>query len=109
MDLKRSNPIYGLKISKKLITKMKISAILSIVTVFSSFASSYSQVEISLNIENQSIINVLDKIESETNLRFMFGSDIYDFQKVISVNFDKAKLNNVIEFIFESKLIYQTI
>ena len=106
MELKRSNPIYGLKISKKLIRQMKLSAILSFAMCFSSFANSYSQVEISLSVENQSIINVLDQIESDTDLRFMFGSDIYDFQKVISVDFDKAKLNNVIALIFESKLIY---
>ena len=106
MELKRSNPLYGLKISKKLIRQMKLSAILSFAIGFSSFANSYSQVEISLSVENQSIINVLDQIESDTDLRFMFGSDIYDFQKVISVDFDKAKLNNVIALIFESKLIY---
>ena len=64
MDLKRSNPLYGLKMSKKLIRNMKISVILSIVMVFSSFANSYSQVEISLSAENQTIISVLDKIES---------------------------------------------
>jgi len=106
MDLKRSNPLYGLKMSKKLIRNMKISAILSIVMVFSSFANSYSQVEISLSAKNQTIISVLDKIESETNLRFIFGSDLYDFQKVINVDFNKAKLKNVIELIFENKLIY---
>ena len=106
MELKRSNPLYGLKISKKLIRHMKLSAILSLAICFSSFANSYSQVEISLSVENQSIINVLDQIESDTDLRFVFGSDIYDFQKVISVDFDKAKLNNVIALIFESKLIY---
>ena len=69
MDLKRTNPFYGLKISKKLIRNMKFSAILSLVIVFSSFANSYSQVEISLNVENQSIINVLDKIESSKCFR----------------------------------------
>jgi len=106
MDLKRSNPLYGLKMSKKLIRNMKISVILSIVMVFSSFANSYSQVEISLSAENQTIISVLDKIESETNLRFIFGSDLYDFQKVINVDFNNAKLKNVIELIFENKLIY---
>lgn len=106
MDLKRSNPLYGLKMSKKLIRNMKISVILSIVMVFSSFAHSYSQVEISLSAENQTIISVLDKIESETNLRFIFGSDLYDFQKVINVDFNKAQLKNVIELIFENKLIY---
>jgi TonB-linked SusC/RagA family outer membrane protein len=85
---------------------MKISALLSIVMIFSSFANSYSQVEISIDVENKPIIKVLDEIESETDLRFIFGSEIYDFQKRISISVDKAKLNEVIKLIFENRLSY---
>ena len=74
--------------------------------IFSSFANSYSQVEISIDVENKPIIKVLDEIESETNLRFIFGSEIYDFQKRISISVDKAKLNEVIKLIFENRLSY---
>jgi TonB-linked SusC/RagA family outer membrane protein len=85
---------------------MKISALLSIVMIFSSFANSYSQVEISIDVENKPIIKVLDEIESETDLRFIFGSEIYDFQKRISISVDKAKLNELIKLIFENRLSY---
>ena len=74
--------------------------------IFSSFANSYSQVEISIDVENKPIIKVLDEIESETDLRFIFGSEIYDFQKRISISVDKAKLNEVIKLIFENRLSY---
>jgi len=62
---------------------MKISLFLSIIMVFSTSANNnvYSQIEISIEAEDQPIINVLDNIESQTNLRFIFGSEIYDFQK----------------------------
>ena len=65
---------------------MKISLFLSIIMVFSTSANNnvYSQIEISIEAEDQPIINVLDNIESQTNLRFIFGSEIYDFQKKIS-------------------------
>ena len=104
MNLTRITHFFGLENRSRFILNMKISALLSIVMVFSSFANSYSQVEISLEAENQPIIKVLDEIESETNLRFIFGSEIYDFQKIISISVDKAKLNEVIKLIFENRL-----
>ena len=106
MNLTRITHFFGLENRSKFILNMKISALLSIVMVFSSFANSYSQVEISIEVENQPIIKVLDEIESETNLRFIFGSEIYDFQKLISISVDKAKLNEVIKLIFENRLSY---
>jgi TonB-linked SusC/RagA family outer membrane protein len=106
MNLTRITHFFGLENRSRFILNMKISALLSIVMVFSSFANSYSQVEISIEAENQPIIKVLDEIESETNLRFIFGSEIYDFQKLISISVDKAKLNEVIKLIFENRLSY---
>ena len=106
MNLTRITHFFGLENRSRFILNMKISALLSIVMVFSSFANSYSQVEISIEVENQPIIKVLDEIESETNLRFIFGSEIYDFQKLISISVDKAKLNEVIKLIFENRLSY---
>ena len=99
-------PYLGLENRKRLLLNMKISALLSIIMIFSTYANSYSQVEISIEAENQPIIKVLDEIESETNLRFIFGSEIYDFQKLISISVDKAKLNEVIKLIFENRLSY---
>ena len=106
MNLTRITHFFGLENRSRFILNMKISALLSIIMVFSSFANSYSQVEISIEAENQPIIKVLDEIESETNLRFIFGSEIYDFQKLISISVDKAKLNEVIKLIFENRLSY---
>ena len=39
-------------------------------------------------------------------MRFIFGSEIYDFQKIISVSVKKAKLNEVIKLIFENNLSF---
>ena len=82
MNLTRITHYCGLENKSRFLLNMKISALLSIVMIFSSFANSYSQVEISIDVKNQPIIKVLDEIESETDLRFIFGSEIYDFQKL---------------------------
>jgi TonB-linked SusC/RagA family outer membrane protein len=76
--------------------------------VFSTSANNnvYSQIEISIEAEDQPIINVLDNIESQTELRFIFGSEIYDFKKKISLSVQNAKLDKVIKLIFENKLSY---
>ena len=87
---------------------MNITLFLSIIMVFSTFANNnvYSQVEISLDVKDQPIINILDNIESQTELRFIFGSEIYDFQKKISLSVQNAKLDKVINLLFENKLLY---
>ena len=51
---------------------MKMSVLLSVIMTFSSFAHNniYSQDKISVNVENTEIRNILDNIESSTELRF---------------------------------------
>ena len=87
---------------------MNFTLFLSIIMVFSTFANNnvYSQVEISLDVKDQPIINVLDNIESQTELRFIFGSEIYDFQKEISLSVKNVKIDEIIKLIFENNLSY---
>jgi TonB-linked SusC/RagA family outer membrane protein len=113
MNIKNMNfkdNMLGKRAEKSLnsLSIMKISLFLSIIMVFSTSANNnvYSQIEISIEVEDQPIINVLDNIESQTNLRFIFGSEIYDFKKKISLSVQNAKLDKVIKLLFENKLSY---
>ena len=65
----------------------KISLLLCFTMIFSAFAypKAYTQNDISFDVENETIISVLDRIESQTPLRFIFGSEIYDFEKTITL------------------------
>jgi len=87
---------------------MNISIFLSVIMVFSTFANNnvYSQVEISLDVKDQPIISILDNIESQTELRFIFGSEIYDFEKEVSLSVKNAKIDEIIKLLFENKLAY---
>ena len=87
----------------------KLSLLLSFTLLFTAFAypKAYTQNDISFDVENETIISVLDKIELQTPLRFIFGSEIYDFEKTITLTVEKASLNEVIYLIFENKLSYE--
>tara|TARA_B100000767_G_scaffold64838_1_gene61148 strand:- start:2574 stop:3530 length:957 start_codon:yes stop_codon:yes gene_type:complete len=81
---------------------LKISVFLSLVTIFSSFSNNkvYSQTEISINVENTEIINILDIIESTTDLRFFYDNDIYNFNEKKSLALEKVGLEKAIVQIF---------
>ena len=68
---------------KKVTDILKISAILSLVTIFSAFSNIniYSQTKISVNVENTEIRDIIDLIETTTDLRFFYDNDIYNFTR----------------------------
>ena len=76
--------------------------------VFNTFANKnlYSQTEISLDLKNTSIIGVLDQIESTTDLRFIFDSDIFNFNEIRSLSIENQKLDQVLKTIFGGEVIY---
>ena len=101
-----SNWQYNLK---KLANIVKISFLLSVIMTLSSFAhtSIYSQEKISVNVENTEIINILDNIESTTDLRFFYDNDIYDFKKKITLSIDEVTIAKAISLIFENNIDFR--
>lgn len=77
--------------------------------VFNTFANKnlYSQTEISLDLKNTSIIRVLDHIESTTDLRFIFDSDIFNFKEKVTLSIEKKSLNHTLNTLFGAKVIYE--
>jgi TonB-linked SusC/RagA family outer membrane protein len=101
-----SNWQYNLK---KLANIVKISFLLSVIMTLSSFAhtSIYSQEKISVNVENTEIINILDNIESTTDLRFFYDNDIYDFKKKITLSVKEVTIAKAISLIFENNIDFR--
>ena len=101
-----SNWQYNLK---KLTNVVKISVLLSVIMTLSSFAHTnvYSQEKISVNVENTEIINILDNIESTTDLRFFYDNDIYDFNKKITLSLNEETIAKAISLIFENNLDFR--
>ena len=101
----KSPPNWQFKRTKAL-NILKISALLSLMTIFSTFSNTivYSQTEISINVENTEIINILDIIESTTDLRFFYDNDIYDFNEKKTLFLEKVDIDKAISEIFNGNL-----
>jgi len=89
--------------------KIIFSLILGITFTFNSFASNnvYSQTEITINVENASIINVLDEVEAITKLRFIFDSSIYNFNEKVTLSLENMNIDEFIIVLFNNKIDYQ--
>ena len=85
------------------------SLILGITFIFNSFASNnvYSQTEITISVEDTSIIDVLDEIEANTKLRFIFDSSIYNFNQKVSISLGKNNIEETISALFNNLIEYQ--
>ncbi|WP_422081589.1 TonB-dependent receptor [Ulvibacterium sp.] len=79
---------------------MKLTTFLLIVSLLQVQASTYSQkTRLSLDFENASISQVLDRIEKISKFRFLFESDEIDLNRKISLKVHKKKIFDVLPLI----------
>ena len=86
--------------------RMRLSTLLFFSFMFTAFASSFGQTEISLDLKNEKIVKILDEIEAVTEFKFMYRLDIYDFEKKISIRVENEPIKNVLDQIFEYQIDY---
>jgi len=103
--MKKKRIIKGLKSSNlmKLLLTMKLTTFFIFLSVMTMATGSYSQT-INLNIRNASIIQVLEKIEQETDYGFMFKTDQLNLEKRYSLNLNRAKIETVMSELLDEKL-----
>lgn len=89
-------------------TKMKISLFLFLL-INLTFAKSLSQDKITLNIESGTIFQVIDEIESNTDYKFIYITNVYDFEKRISISVIDQSIKLVLDMIFDNKLEYEVL
>ena len=89
-------------------TKMKISLFLFLL-INLTFAKSLSQDKITLNIESGTIFQVIDEIESNTDYKFIYITNVNDFEKRISISVIDQSIKLVLDMIFDNKLEYEVL
>ena len=88
----------------KMDLKMKLTTILLIVSLFKIQANTYSQsTKLSLDMKNVSVGEVLNKIESISEFRFMFKSQDLDFNRKTSLKVRKKTISEVLEVLFKGQ------
>ena len=95
---RRRSPIF------KFDLKMKLSLLFILVTLFSLKANdSYSQrTKISINLQNVSVGELIDKIENTTEFQFVYKIEDVDLNRIVSINADNDRIDKVLSRIFEN-------
>ena len=83
---------------------MKLTTILLIVTLFSVQANNYAQnTKLTINLEDVSVKEVLNEIESLTEFKFLFNRKNINVDRIVSVKAKQEKLNRILKKMYPLK------
>ncbi len=84
--------------------KMKLTTLLLITTLFGLHANdSYAQkTKITLDVENATIVDIIDDIESATDFRFIYKIRHVDLDRKMSLKVEKEQIEKVLASLFEN-------
>lgn len=87
---------------QKVLRIMKLTIFLLLISVISVFASkTYSQTkELTLNMKNSTVKEVLQNIEAQSQFYFMYSEKLVDVKREVSVNIKNKKINEVLDELF---------
>ncbi len=82
--------------------KMKLTSLLFLSVLFGLHANdSYAQkTKVTLNVENASVLEVIDEIEAATRFKFIYKTKHVDLQRLVSLNVEKEKIASVLQDMF---------
>ena len=82
--------------------KTKLSALLIFATIFVIHANStYAQrTKITMDVENISLLEFIDEVESNTEFRFVYKVDEVDLDRLISIKVEKRNISKLLQEIF---------
>ena len=89
---------------KKILSIMKLTVVFLIAFSLQISASVYSQTtKLSLNVQNQSIKDILYLIENQTDFRFIYESGKINLDKKVSVKVKEQSVEAVLRQLFNSE------
>lgn len=110
--MKKNSNYYGLSNPRinwhKLLLTMRLTFYLFMFGVFNLIAStSYSQnARISINMNEATVENVLNRIEEVSEFYFLFNHKLIDVQRRISIRADNQPIKNILHEIFTDEVIF---
>ena len=94
----------------KLDLKMKLTTFLLIVSLFEIQANSYAQgTKLTLDLENASIAQIFNEIETISEFRFLYESSQIDLDRKVSLHIKERKITEVLALLFDrTNITYKT-
>jgi len=89
--------------SRKILLAMKLTILLILVTFGSLYASvSYSQsARLSLSLNDASVMEVLNKIEDESEFYFLYNKKLIDVERKVSVIAENRSIKEILDKLFK--------
>ncbi|MCH4551684.1 TonB-dependent receptor [Aestuariibaculum lutulentum] len=90
------------KVSLKHKLKMRLTALFMLASCLTMLANtSYTQT-ITLNAENASVLQIIEKIEITTEYRFIYNTKSVNLDRKVSIKVENAKIENVLSDLFRN-------
>ena len=97
-------------VPKKFLLAMKLTTLIILVSIMHVSATVYSQAtKLSLNMQKTTIKEVLQKIETLSEFRFIYQNEQVDLNKKINVQFKSERVENILNELFEGEEIEYSI
>lgn len=95
----------------KLSLKMKLTVLLTIVSLFQIQANTYSQnKKISLDITNASVERVINEIEALSEFKFLLNRSDVDLNRKVSIKVDREKIATILSELFaNTDVVYEVL
>jgi TonB-linked SusC/RagA family outer membrane protein len=95
--------VYSHPTLKKLIMELKIAFFIIVISVSNVFATpTYSQVaKVSLNMENKSLEQVMDKIESQSEFYFIFNQKQINVNRIVNIQEENMLITDILPELFK--------
>ncbi len=95
---------------KKFLLAMKLTTVIILISIMHVSASVYSQTtKLSLNMQATTIKEVLQKIESISEFRFIYQNEQVDLNTKVNVQFKDESVENILNEIFKEREVEYTI
>ncbi|GAA3575993.1 TonB-dependent receptor [Snuella lapsa] len=95
---------------RKINLKMKLTTLFLLVSLLKIQANTYSQnTKISLDLENTSIQNVFNTIESSSDFRFLYNHLKVDLDRKVSIHVKKERISDILKSLFADTDVYFTV
>ena len=99
--------LFPERLPLKLINKMKLTCLSLCLSIGLTYASSsYAQsASISLNITNQTVADVLETIEKQSDFNFFYNGELVDVERKVSVNVQNKDVYALLDQLFEATYV----
>lgn len=104
--MKKNNPLgcFFTKKWRKNLLKMKILSFLILVLSFSATAKSYSQHQrVSMEMEQATILDVLNEIKEQTGLRFIYYKNMFEGYNKVDIEVENEEVKTVLDELLREK------